>query len=97
MEEDESSSSLVQQNAFQRGGSRSVLLGQHDGQHAGGDERVGRVRRMPGEVVVVVVDLPDHVLAGGFQAGAVVLAMRVVVGVPASSPNANDFFNSLLG
>jgi len=38
-------------------GHRSVLLGQHDGDDAFGDRWVGRIRRVVGEGLIVIIDL----------------------------------------
>ena len=59
---------------------RSIFAGQHDGQHALGLIGVGRIRGMVGKGAVVVVDLEQHLLARRLQRGAVVLAIRVIVG-----------------
>ena len=59
----------------------SVLLSQHDGQHARGYAGIGRVRRVPGQGKIVVVNLLDHLVPGGREAGAIALAIGIVVGV----------------
>src|ERR1700738_3107948 len=53
--------------------SASILLGQHDRDHALGDRRVGRIRGLIREALVVVVDLEEHRMAIRIEAAKVVL------------------------
>jgi hypothetical protein len=56
----------------------SVLVGQHDGQHAPGNRRITGVGRMAGKGEIVVVDLEHHSLVCNAKQGAVVFTVWVV-------------------
>ena len=56
----------------------SILLGQHDGDDALGDRRIGRVRRVIRQILVEIIDLEKDHLAVGFERAKVVFFIRVV-------------------
>ena len=56
----------------------SILFGQHDRDHALGDRRISRIRRVVTEALVEVVDLEEHLVAVGIERAKVVLLVRVV-------------------
>jgi len=56
----------------------SVLLGQHDGDHALGDGPVSCVWGMVGEALVVIIDLEKDRLTVGFERAEIVLFVRIV-------------------
>src|SRR6202048_4807297 len=58
--------------------SASILLGQHDRDHAFGDRGVGRIRGLIREALVVVVDLEEHRMAIRIEAAKVVLFVGIV-------------------
>src|SRR5579872_813806 len=66
----------------------SILAGEHDGEHPHGLGGVGGVLGMEGQTEIVVVDLPEHLLAVIVHRSEVVLAMGVVLfGEPPESPD----------
>jgi len=59
---------------------RSIFVGAHDGQHPHRDGRIGRVRRMPDALQIVVVDFPEVRSPAVFEVARFMLAVRIVVG-----------------
>ena len=60
-------------------GRRSIFLGQHDGQNAGRNSGIGRVRRGVSHRQIVGVDLPKYPLASMIKEAEIPLPMRVVI------------------
>jgi hypothetical protein len=58
---------------------RLILVGEHDGEHALRDVRVGRVGRAVLQVLVVVVDFPEERFVIELECPEVVLAKRVIL------------------
>src|SRR6202047_5658308 len=58
--------------------SASILLGQHDRDHAFGDRGVGWIRGVVAEALVVGADLEKDCVAIGIEAAKIVLFVRVV-------------------
>ena len=56
----------------------SVFLRQHDRDHSLGDRGIGRVGRMTGEGLVVIIDLEKDSVAVGFERAEIVFFIRVV-------------------
>ena len=56
----------------------SVFFGQHDGDDALGDRWIGRVRRVSGQGLVVIIDLEKDHGAIGFKRAEIVFAIRIV-------------------
>ena len=54
----------------------SVLGGEHDGEDAGGDRGIGRIRRVELHLAIEIVDLEEDALALGFEDRAIMLAVR---------------------
>src|ERR1019366_7179974 len=56
----------------------SIFLGQHDGDHPLGHIRIGRVGRVDGQALVVVIDLEKDFVPVRVERAKVVFFMRVV-------------------
>jgi hypothetical protein len=56
----------------------SVFVGQHDSDHADGDDRVGRIGGEVFQVSIKIIDLEKDRVAFGFERAKVVLLVRVV-------------------
>src|ERR1700736_2305327 len=58
--------------------SASILLGQHDRDHALGDRRISWIGGVIRKALVVVIDLEEHLVAVGIERAKIVLFVRIV-------------------
>ena len=73
---------------------RQVFAGEHDGEDAGGHRRIGRIGRMNPHRAIEIVDFEQDAFALGFEDRAIMLAVRIVIGIKGVEA-AHPFKNAL--